>query len=654
MWKFDRNGVLEYAGIALSWELLAGDLKNPPITLTPESMDTFQLIKKTPGECTAQWHGHQVCGKDFTVTIQWKCRADKRLEGTLKFAGNSSGLFIETVHFPTARMAFPADGVRILVGVSQGWVYRFDADHADGDLAKHHYSSLQMCAALLGGEGIYFDCRDNNYMLKGYSWQKHGTTLEYRGVHPLPCAPRNRKAGRLSYVSSIQRFAGDWFEAGQIYRKWALRARYYRNRIRNNAMRDIAVWLWNRGSAEHVIPPAEKLAADSGVPVALDWYWWHSNPYDTDYPNFWPPREGEETFRKAIARLNRQGIYTQVYVNGLTWDIDLPDFAEQGAQDVVIDRDGKPHAVEFNCYTHRKLGYMCGEAPIFQKRMLELVGKLADCGLPGVYLDMIGCATIHPCYNPKHRHAPGGGNYHAHGYRNMVAKIRQNHPELHLSTECCNENFLDIFDSVIVLASSMERCGSQEWLDCVPLFSAVYHGATAMFGNYALPDGIPPWDPLWPERERWKNEQNWDEVYPDQFYLEMARTVIWGMQPTVCNFQLCHTQGRFKEMYRFLVELVKFYYQNRDFLYDGRLLAPGDFECKTEKFGFLQRGLFTTEEKHTILFKELPVILHSRWEAPDGRQALVMINFTAHPQKCIADGTEYQMPARSCKIIITP
>jgi len=89
-------------------------------------------------------------------------------------------------------------------------------------------------------------------------------------------------------------------------------------------------------------------------------------------------------------------------------------------------------------------------------------------------------------------------------------------------------------------------------------------------------------------------------------------------------------------------------------LYDGRLLAPGNFECKTEKIGFLQRGLFTTEEKHTILFKELPVILHSRWEAPDGRQALVMINFTAHPQKCIADGTEYQMPARSCKIIITP
>lgn len=652
MWKFDRQGVLEYAGITLGWELLAGDLKNPPTVLTPESMRSFRRAAETPGECTAQWCGHPVCGDHFTVTVHWRQCAGERLEGTLEFSGNTGGLFIETVHFPTARMMFPASGVRILVGVSQGWVYRFEADHADGDLANHHYSSFQMCAALLGGEGIYFDCRDTRDRLKSYLWRKQNDTLEYRGVHPLPCAPRHRQAGRLPFASSVRRFAGDWFEAAQIYRQWAVQTPHYRKRIRRNAMRDIAVWLWNRGGAEHVIAPAEKLAADSGVPVALDWYWWHHNPYDTDYPDFWPPREGEAAFREAVARLKRKGIYTQVYVNGLAWDIDLPDFAEDGAREIVVERDGTPHAVEFNCYTHHKLGYMCGEAPTFQQRLRELVDKLAACGLPGVYLDMIGCAAIHPCYNRAHHHAPGGGSYHARGYRKLIAGLRRDHPELHWSTECCNETFLDSFDSAIVLASSMERCGTQDWIDCVPVFSAVYHGATALFGNYALPDGMPPWDPLWPPRERWQNEQHWDEVYPDQFYLEMARTVIWGMQPTVCNFQLRHTEGRFRPMYDFLIRLVKFYYENRDFLYDGRMLAPGGFECPEHEVGFLQRGLFTTEAKHTILCKKLPAVLHSRWAAPDGRRALVMINYTTQAQNCRDGDAVYELPPRSCRIAI--
>ena len=78
------------------------------------------------------------------------------------------------------------------------------------------------------------------------------------------------------------------------------------------------MWLWNRGRIDCVFPPAERLAADAKVPIALDWYWWHHNPYDTDYPDFWPPREGVEAFKAAVKRMNDQGIYTQVYINGRT------------------------------------------------------------------------------------------------------------------------------------------------------------------------------------------------------------------------------------------------------------------------------------------------------------------------------------------------
>ena len=96
-------------------------------------------------------------------------------------------------------------------------------------------------------------------------------------------------------------------------------------------MRDIAMWAWNRGLIKDVVPTIEKLQQDAGVPMALDWYWWHNNPYDTDYPNFWPPREGVEAFRAAVKRLRDQGIFSQVYVNGLTWDLDGVDFDQAAA-----------------------------------------------------------------------------------------------------------------------------------------------------------------------------------------------------------------------------------------------------------------------------------------------------------------------------------
>ena len=85
MWKFDRNGVL--AGIALSWEL-AGDLKN---CRSPDSsMDTFQRIKNA-GECTARCMGIRLAAK-INGHNSMEMPRRQAIEGTLKFAGNSSGL----------------------------------------------------------------------------------------------------------------------------------------------------------------------------------------------------------------------------------------------------------------------------------------------------------------------------------------------------------------------------------------------------------------------------------------------------------------------------------------------------------------------------------------------------------------------------------
>ena len=124
-------------------------------------------------------------------------------------------------------------------------------------------------------------------------------------------------------------YEGGWYQAAQIYRPWALKQSWVTNRPKDNPLKDIDLWFWNRGLIKDVLPPVEQVKKDCPeAKLALDWYWWHTNPYDTDYPFFWPPREGEEAFRAAVKRMTDQGVYTQVYVNGVCWDCDADTWRE--------------------------------------------------------------------------------------------------------------------------------------------------------------------------------------------------------------------------------------------------------------------------------------------------------------------------------------
>lgn len=328
--------------------------------------------------------------------------------------------------------------------------------------------------------------------------------------------------------------------------------------------------------------------------------------------------------------MKKQDIFTQVYMNGVTWDMDAENWQKEGKQSVVVEKDGKIKSCMFNCYVKRYLAWICGNdnAP-FSKIIRDTVKNLNKAGLSGIYLDMIGCSSYSPCYNESHKHAPGGGKYQVAGYRKMLRDILRENPAFPISTEEANEAYMDIVDSAISLSGGKERLGARANFEPVPAFSAVYHGITAMFGNYALPDSIPPFDEKWPEFSAWKKKKKWHKLYPDQFFVEVGRSVIWGLQPTVANLRYKHTVDKeFSEIYKFLVATARFYHAHRDFLFDGDMLADGILKTEEVEVEFLQRFIFTEEGKQEVLKKKLPSILHSLWNAPDGRIGLVLVNWS--------------------------
>ncbi|MBQ7695453.1 MAG: hypothetical protein IJT50_10055 [Lentisphaeria bacterium] len=620
--KFERGKLL--AGPAeIGWRLGFGNGKGEITYLSDGDMPEF-----TPAPDGGVWRNEA----GLAVTVKWQ-EKEGLLQGTIAFSGNTSGTPVEEIHFPCAAMPFD-EKTKLLTPNSQGRIIDLAAEWREEKSIAGRYRAFRFTAALFGGKGLYFDCRDPECHNKSYKWDWESGKLVFSHIHYCPLDGRTEDT--LPYPCTVAEFEGDWFEATQIYRPWARRQRWYVNAAKGkNPLKDISMWLWNRGRIDYVFPPVERLAKESGVPVALDWYWWHHNPYDTDYPDFWPPREGEEAFKKAVKRMNDQGIYTQVYINGRTWDMDGPSFHEGGAKEIEIRRDGTEYAVAFNSYNHHRLGYMCGEAPIFQRKMADLVKKLCEAGLPGVYLDMIGCTAGTNCYNPAHKHAPGGGSYSIGGFRKMMELIRRENPRKLFSTEDCAEDWLDLFDSMIVLFStSGERMGDRN--DYVPAFSAIYHGANAIFGSYALPDGIPPWDELWPAGDRFPaaDEKDWNALYPCQFCLELARDVVWGMQPMICNFQMKHIEDpKFAEVYKFILDTARFYHDNRKILYSADMAAPGILECGKQTVEFVVRGIFTHKEHlRTIRKEDQPAVIHSVWRKPEGGRALILANYTPESQ----------------------
>jgi hypothetical protein len=113
----------------------------------------------------------------------------------------------------------------------------------------------------------------------------------------------------------------------------------------------------------------------------------------------------------------------------------------------------------------------------------------------------------------------------------------------------------------------------------------------------------------------------------------MARLVIWGSQPTVCNLKPSHRNDpEFSEIYNFIVKTAKFYYSNREFLFDGEMLSPRGFECGEKEVVFSTRMIFTKENTARVIRKKMPCVLHSCWKSPEGEKALFLANYTSNPQ----------------------
>ena len=149
----------------------------------------------------------------------------------------------------------------------------------------------------------------------------------------------------------------------------------------------------------------------------------------------------------------------------------------------------------------------------------------------------------------------------------------------------------------------------------------------------------------------------WEKKYPDQFAVEFARGVAWGQQPTVHKFLMEHaTSPRFAADYAFMKDTARFYFDNRDLLFDGEMRAPGTLTCPTQRVAFLRRGSYTKpEEVKETVRDALPTVFHSVWRSKGGRTAAVLVNWSRAEQTFALETPDVSargtIPPRSWKLV---
>lgn len=597
---------------------------------------------------TATWKGHKLCGSNFVVTAVFDAQPDGGWSWNFAYQGNSAtNLDVEQIVFPILD-APRTDKTAIVFPRMIGQVRRpaWKSLPPSGFVCEAVPHAFRFIAAYdEAATSVYLDERG----ARGFAGKmiaRQGpkpNTVRLIALHEMALTSGANSAGSLPFGGTIRAYKGGWYEAARIYREWVRTqdwAKAARERPVSPKLRDIALWMWNRGSAEQVISPAERFQDETGLNPAIDWYWWHKIPYDHGYPNFWPPREGEAAFRKAVARMKRRGIFSQVYTNGMTWDCDDPSFAEQGGlESVIISRRGSK-AYErhvFNTHTGHALAYMCGEGKRYQDVFVDLTRQLASCGLDGLYMDMIASCTLASCWNPAHSHPQGGGTAQADGYRAFFRRVKRESPTLLLSSEEPSEEYLDCNEAAISLWQTPERLFDIGAPACeaVPVYVALHHGEIALFGSYAIMGGVTPWDPTWPTHNKWKDESYWAKIYPqDQFALEFATGPSMGIQPCVHNLTLEQIEDpKLAADWTFVKQTARFYHANRDLLYDGELLAPGRMQCDIKPLNMAIRGIYTSEKNLYIAPSRQPAVKHNFWRAPDGRKGLIVVNWTSEPRQ---------------------
>jgi hypothetical protein len=470
--------------------------------------------------------------------------------------------------------------------------------HTAGAFYPHDFN-MQFNALYDGstGKGIFFGTRDSKPNLMNIQIVNTPADIAWRPGHFPPNITFAEEHFALSYDCVAGPFHGDWFDAAQIYREWALK-QSWASRGPRATRKDSPRWyneaplifytvLADSATGSHSLEENVKIAGDhfrefvkwAGMPLPAIWYSWKDytpglttydvpfgshrihtqgrwaglpcmNVHDGNYPKI----GALPAFAPEVKRLRKQGGMVSPYVA-------LEVFDQGPDENSPYAHDARPFMVRdlygvIRTWSTETAWQACVATPWWQQRLKDTCEQMLKReGVAGFYLDVMQGSGL-PCYWTPHGHSAAGGDSMTTGMHDLVRGIHETvkarDPGTFITGENCSENMMDVIDGTLIY--TMDRYNT------APVFAVVYQDYLKRYGT-ELSMGS-----------------------PDDFILESASLFVEGatigrirLRPrsAIVSFQ----DPKQKELLDFLEQVVG-YYRNKTtmkFLAYGQVLRPLTF-----------------------------------------------------------------------------
>jgi hypothetical protein len=442
------------------------------------------------------------------------------------------------------------------------------------------------------------------------------------------------------YPSAIGLANGDWFEAARHYRAWATEQPWAaRGRGGERTLPPLTtaygLWASHWGGARRCASAVRQLQRIVNLPIKLDWRCWHACARDGAYPDYLPPRDGENAWSVAEKQLGDAGILDQLSVNALLASAESTAWREH---------DLAPHAIQANDgiepldrAIRPPLAAICPGVAYWRGIIAAVARELAERGADGILLEGLGSARASTCDAPNHGHQPARATEWTANARELLSQVRAAiGASRQLATDEVSEVWLADVDAFLSQHASAVRQLSlpeelgHRWTP-IPLFAAVYHDYSTVIGPGVSLVNQRPHDPAWAASaiaELREPRHVMQRDYQTQFCLEVARAVIWGYQPLLEGFspeQARDDSNRYK--LAFLAAALRAQAWGIGALIpQSQFMGPVALDCPSVEADMLVNPPYSSPVERRSNRRSLPSFLGSAWRVPGGGLALVLVN----------------------------
>ncbi|MCI5778963.1 MAG: DUF6259 domain-containing protein [Lentisphaeria bacterium] len=526
-----------------------------------------------------------------------------QIDGMGKIHGDGEEDFLATPHYLGRLIRNPASGQ----------LFRSER-HFRSNNSGH---SMHFDALYSRGEGLLFAVWDPRQVSKRWdlgSSRRHG--FSWSCVHlpdNMKCPPPQRWT--VPYPVELQAFSGDWYDAAQIYREWAVKQDWCsRGTMTRRAAGDIPKWfldvtMWLHVSVNDLLNGKKAECdryfrdfRDHKIAIWLTHWGVDNMRYDFPNPDRFPLTDNDV---RALKMIGEAGFPVSGYIQLTAWTRSMPSFKANPGAEANLLRNFYGQILSWGGTGFRRDSMLAYPGQLWTGVLTSFTDRMVRSGFQVAYLDSGNHGGTHLNFTPECTGSCGGGSAYVDGNRKLIQTIRESgrriNPDFCVTTESFWEGNLHCLDAVLCVNSPSAYLEGDR-VTAIPLAPAVYNDYALLFATHYGRGDL--------------------TGRAQGLIAKTAQALLWGIMP---GWELPHAMYKFSDperVKRTSKQRMEAFDAGRKFFVYGRMLRPPVIKNQIPTLT-IPWGIGWSKNVYEV---KSPAVIASAFRAPDGAVGIVLYN----------------------------